>query len=320
MIDTIIESYIFACGERRLSIYSERLLTQLAKVATSIAAKNNEKTPAELAETDIIIPIRTLLHKPSDKNHTQARYTIQELLKKPCIFDQSTEIILIDRLDNHTSGSINVKVTEDAWRILLDRTKGYVKYSYDMACSVSSPYTLRFLKLISNKQRTLEYSIQDLRNMFVLNDSYINTRDLIKYTIEKAKQELDLKSLWTFDINLQYDSSDEINLGRCGRKAITGILLNTYQHTPESIQKICDDYLIDEGINADIIRTLRNRFGFTMDEITANKIILKVAGKYINVLKYLDRIAFNAYRARNTQQFVINSIRDLLTNEYDLRF
>ena len=131
--------------------------------------------------------------------------------------------LLNDVYINRKPGTIVVNVNKTTWELICNFSKGFRRYDLQAAMKFSRTCSLRIYKLISNQERPLTYTIQELREMWGLKDKYANTKDFIKYTVDSAKEELDSCSPWTFDRELIYSKSDNANKGRAGRKAITSV-------------------------------------------------------------------------------------------------
>lgn len=343
----VIESYIFATGKQKLSIYSERLLMQLVKIAqcqvNGLNFRNGsgiaQVSIGKLGDAHIEIDARELLSKEGDKNYTQAKESVLELMSKkieherpasrygkPVLDDAGKQVyeyeahnLLNDIWINKKPGIIEVNVNKVLWETLLDFSKGFRRYDLQVAMKFSSVCTLRMFKLISNQTMPLTYSIEDLKEQWGLTDKYKNTRDFIKYTIEKAKHELDLKSPWTFDFEMIYAKSSEKNRGRVGRKAITAVRFTPiHQVRYESTTNIASKIHPKDLLGKPIIDRLVKNLGFSIAEIKANQVLLNTAKKYFELEDFLIEITPKASRAGNPQGYVINAIKNHLREKHGL--
>ncbi len=103
-------------------------------------------------------------------------------------------------------------VDEKVWDAILDFSKGYSKFYFDVAFSLKSVYSMRFYELLGSQEKCIRYSVDEIRRIFGLDGTekdgkkvpakYRNTNDLIRKVIDPAKAELDEKSPMTFTYEL----------------------------------------------------------------------------------------------------------------------
>ena len=342
----IIESYIFATSERNFSIYSERLLLRLVEVAQRQILGLDFRNGTDIGQVEIgplgdarlEIPIRSLLG-PGNTNYSQAKEAIVELMKNPYFVEQPKmkggkpvldekgkpeyeligHQILNDCQVNVKPGVAVISVNEHTWSRVLDLTRGYRRYSLNASLQLSKPSSLRMFRLISNQKYPITYTIDQLRSMWGLSGKYPDSSDFIRRNIAPAKKELDEKAPWSFDYNVNYTESAEINKGRRGRKAIVSVTFFPYSilmHTPTS------DILDRTGsplsvIGKELYNMLLKKFEFTAQGIKNNLLTFVTAKKAgMDLLSFLDGLAANALHATNPPGYVIKSIDTKLRERY----
>lgn len=240
----VIESYLFACGSRDLSIYSERLLLKIVEVAQQSVRGVNFKDGTDigqvsigkLGEARLEIPIRSLLGTGST-NYQQAKRAILELQSCPYVMEcqkMRNGKVLLDEDDNPqyemiswnilNACELNVKegyavieVNNRTWEAILNFSRGFRRYELNTALKLRKGASLRLFKLLSNQTDPITYSIDWLRERWgtdikdkdgnLVRRKYPDTYDFIRRNIQCAKEELDAVSPWSF--NYVVNSSEE---------------------------------------------------------------------------------------------------------------
>ena len=89
---------------------------------------------------------------------------------------------------------INPRVVE----VLINFAKGFRKLRLDIALSFETTYAMRFYELISEQKKPINYSIDNLKKMFLIEHKYKDNNNFITKVVDSAKKELDEKSPYTF--------------------------------------------------------------------------------------------------------------------------
>lgn len=341
---SVIESYLFATGRQNLSIYSERLLLQLVKIAQKQVLGLNFKSGRDLHQVEIgslgerliEIDARSILGNETQTNYTVAKNAVLELMSKQIsherpkfngdkpvynadgsrMYEFEAHTLLNDVYINRKPGVIIVNVNKTTWETLLDFSKGFRRYDLQMAMSFSHSCTLRMYKLMSGQKAPLTYTIKELREQWNLTDKYKNNNDFIRFTIDAAKKELDESSPWTFE----YETSVDETSGRNGRRSISKITFYPVHQPRFDSTSVVSSMVHPKDILGKPIIDALVKVGFDMGQIRANAVLLKTATKYFDLEAFIRKIAPAAMRARTSAQgYVINSVKRHLLEDYNVR-
>ena len=347
--DNVVESYIWATSRQGLSIYSERLLMQLVKTAQcqlhGIDYFEPVKIDPKTMDAIVQINVKDLMNSDDDKNYTYVKNAVRELMssfhesEEPLykngqpvltangkqVYHYQAHSILNDVDINSSPGLIVVEVNKKTWSAILDYSKGYRYYDLKIAMKLSGVYALRLYKLISEQESPICYTIEQLRELWHVEDKYKKTKDFLK-VFEKAKQELDEKSPWTFSYEPVCAASDEDNKGRRGRKRITSIRITPvkqiqYAATTETLKQLSPVVTLGK----DVVDYLVHNYTFEMTEIKSNRVLFEICGKFFgsdgkygrggpDLLEFLEEIrpSLSKSRAANPQGYVINALKNHL--------
>lgn len=342
----IIESYIFSTSERNFSIYSERLLMRIVEVAQRQVLGLDFRSGADIGQVEIgplgdarlEIPIRSLLG-PGNTNYSQAKAAIVELMKNPYfveqpkmkggkpVFDEKGKPefelighqILNDCQVNVKPGIAVISVNEHTWGRILDFSKGYRRFDMLASLQLSKTCSVRMFRLVSNQKYPITFTIDHLRSMWGLKGKYADNSDFIRRTIVPAKKELDEKAPWSFDYNVNFTESAEVNKGRRGRKSIVSVTFFPYsilKHTATSdlIERVGSPLSI---LGNEVYNMLLNKFDFTVQGIKNNLLTFTTAQKVgMNLLSFLDGVASHALHATNPPGYVIRALDMKLRERY----
>lgn len=345
----VIESYIFSTSRRKLSIYSERLLMRIVEKAQKQVAGLNFRDGTDigqvsigpLGEAHLEIPIRDLLG-PGNTNYNQAKQAIVELMHSPYFVErpkmkggrpvltpsgeQEFEFIghqiLNDCSVNLKPGVACVVVNSNTWQAVLDFSKGFRRFDLNAALSLSKSCSSRMFRLVSNQTAPITYTIDTLRQMWGLEGRYAKTSDFIRRTIDEAKAELDEKAPWTFEYTVNYNLSDESNVGRRGKKAITSVTFFPVRRmknmSTSSVLGLVGSPL--QVLGRELYDLLLGKFEFTVQGIKNNLLLFVTAGKVgMDTVDFLYSIAQNALRASNVPGYVVASLERHLRETYGVR-
>ena len=231
----IIQSFIITTARYDFNVYEKRILYRMVRFAQSqiegLAFRNNIcKIDHELiGAVQLTFPMSDFKTSKDDKNNRRIKAALVALSHKTITYQNENSwghisLIANPHIWNEKGKSfVGFIVDGKVWDAILDFSKGYSKFYFDVAFSLESVYSMRLYELLSSQEKAICFSIDELRRIFELGDinaeqgtvKYRNSGDMIRKVIEPSKQELDEKSPVTF----KYD------LIRSGRK-ITSIVFN----------------------------------------------------------------------------------------------
>lgn len=345
----VVESYIFSTSKRSLSVYSERLLMQLVSTAQAQLAGVNFRDGVDIGQVSIgplgdisvEIPIKSLLGTDGSTNYSQAKDAIMELMRNPYFVERPKmrngrqvvnekgqpeyefigNQILNNCQVNVKPGVAILKVNEETWNAILDFSKGFRRYDLEAASSLKKSCSLRLFRLLSNQKYPITYTIQQLREMWNMEDKYPNTNNFIRRTIDAAKEELDATAPWSFDYVKNYSASSDINRGRRGKKAITSITFIPVQKvtnlSTSAIMKSTQT-TPSEVLGYEVYQLLTRKFGFTNTGLRNNLVLFHTANAVgMDIQAFLYDVAPKAMRATNPQGYTIKALKKHLEEKYE---
>ena len=190
------------------NVYEKRVLYNLVKLAQSQIegirlADNLYKIEHGLGDfLRIELPMADFLTDSDDKNHSRIKAALKSLHQKTFAYrdDEVWEclsIIANPQIRQHSS-KVSFIVNSKVWDVLLDFTRGFSRYDFEVAFSLESSYSMRFYEMLAGQEEPITYSIEFLRKEFCLEDKYALNKDFIKRVVEAAQNELDMKSPVSF--------------------------------------------------------------------------------------------------------------------------
>lgn len=205
----VVQSYIATTAMYDFNVYEKRVLYNLVKLAQSQIegvklAENLFKIDHSLKGFLLIeLPISYFLTDKDDKNHTRIKAALKSLHQKTFTY-KDEEVwecfsIIANPKIKLRSSMVSFIVNTKVWDVLLDFSRGFARYDFNVAFTLESSYSMRFYELLASQTDPIVYSIDSLRKIFNLEGKYALTKDFIKYVINSAKGELDRKSPMTFE-------------------------------------------------------------------------------------------------------------------------
>ena len=269
----VVQSYIVTTAMYDFNVYEKRVLYNLVKLAQS--QLEGIKLADNLYKIDhhyqdflrIELPVSDFLLDSDDKNHSRIKEALKTLHQKTFTYlDEDVwecfSIIANPKIELRSS-KVSFIVNSKVWDVLLNFTKGFSRYSIDVAFSLESPYAMRFYEMMAGQESPITYTLEALRGEFKLEGKYSQTSDFIKYVVESARRELDEKSPVSFTYQPLKD----------GRK-ITRIVFSPLKRPEREpagnvLQGIVRKYGADAALSGDEFRFLRE-IGFTENGIKNN--------------------------------------------------
>jgi hypothetical protein len=318
----VFESYVISEARYSIGVYAHRLLIRLIESAQKYTydidfADSKVSRRVEVGQwgdAEIVLPVRSILYGEDDRNYDKAREAVEELMKKFIEYDdgetyRATQILNEVEM-SRLKGRMIIRVNRNLWKAMLDFSKGYRTIDMETILRLRSSYSMRLYSLVATSTKPLTFTIQQLRDMWELNDKYKATKDFIRFTIDVAKEELDRTSQLSFDYTMNFSETDPANQGRRGRPSVTSITFTPRKRIQNAkTNDLRKQVSISMLIGAEAKDVLRNKFEFDDAGIRNNIAIFEIAQKNNELLPFLDRIAPVALRAKNPQGYVVASLR-----------
>lgn len=206
----LIQSYILTTAKYDYTAYEKRILYRIVELMQELTEgkKLNQKYSVQtnlFGDVDIQMPVSAFLKDENDQNYGIAKKALKSLNSKQIEYedDKAWRLFnLIERPVIDKRGYVTFRLHPLIASVFLDFSKGFRKYELKTAMQFESVYAMRFYELMSGQTRPLTYLIDDLKIRFKLDDKYKYVKDFIKYVINVAKKELDEKSPYSFEYQI----------------------------------------------------------------------------------------------------------------------
>lgn len=329
----VLQSYILTTAKYDFSVYEKRILYRIIELNQSLLEGKKLNDRYQINNTlfkskEYVMPISSFLtsdDNKTDKNHSRIKKALKGLQQKIIEYEddetyRSAGIIFNVEINKKRADNVTFYVADFIYQTLMDFSKGFRKYELKVAMQFESIYAMRFYELLSSQKKPINYSIDNLKEMFGLSHKYKETKDFIKYVINSAKRELDKCSPYTF----HYETI------KTGRKITSIHFIPIYQPQFEDDdlkkhklnKEMSNRWFIPKNINDFLI----HNFDFTDKELNNNLNLFE--NLYTNMseeslLDFLVDIRFFASNADNPKGFIIGSLKkkaeQIFENKYNLK-
>lgn len=328
----LVQSYILTTAKYDFSVYEKRILYRIIDVLQAylkgIKLNFNYSVQEALykdADTEFSIELKAFLKSDADNNYDEVKKALKSLRNKTFEFETPYEwgvygIIESPKIRKCESKKyesfVTFKVTPLLLYAFMNFAKGFRKFELKIAMSLESTYSMRLYELMSKQKKPITYSIEELKSMFKVEKKYKDNNRFISQTIKVAKEELDNKSPYTFNIK-------ENRGGRGGKiNSITFIPIYQPQFDDTKLEKQLLQQQVSSRwvLSKQEIEYLYNNFGFTEEEIRKNIDTFKEINAVTDLLNELARIKakINELNVKgkdisNIKGYVITSLRNSVT-------
>lgn len=310
----LIQSYIMTTAKYDFSVYEKRILYLLVEMAQ--CEVEGRKFPRDCCKIEhdlwglvtVTIPIAPILSGESDKNYAKAKNALLSLTKKGFEYEDDKvweyiNIVAFPKIEKRAS-TVTFTVDPKIWNCCLDFSKGFRKYELVTAMQFKSVYSMRFYELLSGQKTKLIYSLEQLKEMFQVQDKYKLTADFIRKVIEPAKKELDEFSPYTFEWSPNKD----------GKKIVSFNFYPVVQPDKQDSELYKHEIQKQTGLSWDLNRSvldyLRNSVGFTDKELKLHRDLFITAQMEIpDLITELSMLKAKSRDKKNPKGWLINAIR-----------
>lgn len=320
----ILQSYKLTTIRDNYGLYAQRLLVELARQMQYRIenVKFTDSTTWNIAREQLLfkVNVKNLMPECDWNNKKYVKKCLKDAMSANVDFDYITEkgkrawkcIVLFETIDWIDNTDVaDVQITKSMWDLFSEFSKGFRKYELDCAMKLKSTYALRLYQLISEVERPIEYTIEDLRAMFSIpKNKYVRTYNFIQKVIESAKEELDEKAHYTFT----YKPIVGEKTGK-GRPSVEKIRF--FPKRNKNIQESgqTDKELIRKYANVNVLSRecndiLTHKYNFSKQELKNNIELLIKAQEYMyDFTEWLTEKAPDALRKKNPKGYIIQAIR-----------
>jgi plasmid replication initiation protein len=198
-------------------------------------------------------------------------------------------------------------VNSKVWDVLLDFSRGFARYDFNVAFTLESSYSMRFYELLASQTDPIVYTIESLRKIFNLEGKYALTKDFIKYVVDAAKNELDRKSPMTFEYTC-------IKEGRRIDRIMFFPVRQVDKESPELFHKTTFRKYWAAAFSREEMHML-TEIGFSESGIKNNMALFLECQKQLDFLYELAMIKAKSRGKRNPCGWCINSLIGKLTDQ-----
>lgn len=306
----VLQSYIITSAKYDFSIYEKRILYRQIEIEQELLLGQSIK-PGVIIETNLwkdkkyTIPVNWLLpNGEKDKNHAQVKKAFEALMSKKIIYETPDAIEgfpLIQRFKVDKKGeTVTWQVPKEIVDVIVNFAKGFRKYELKTAMEFESVYSMRFYELLSGQTTPLTYTIEQLKSMFQIQNRYKQVNDFLRFVIEPAKKELDVKSPYSFDYHVNKE----------GRKfhSITFFPVIKEEVTEQQLRKYSP-----KRLNSEVENYLLNNIGYTQSEIEANRDLWFRATMMLpDILVQLEKLSGKSRISKNPKGWIIGAIKKMI--------
>jgi len=314
----ILQSYILTTAKYDYSVYEKRILykivEQLQYLIEGKVLDKRYSIQQGIFENSkkFTFPFSAFKKNEEDKNHYQIKKALLSLENKVFEYEddeiwKTIRIIYKPEVFKQKE-YISFVLSSEIIDCFLDFSKGFKKYELKTAMEFESIYSMRFYELLSNQKKPINYTIDNIKEVFGISDKYKETKDFIKRVIEPAKIELDKCSPYTFHY-------EKIKTGR----KITGIRfipIHQPQFEDESLKKkkvtkqMSNRWFIPKNIED----YLKYNYEFTDKELSNNMNLFENIYNNLSEEEFLDFLVelkeqSVLYEIKNLKAYLIGSLK-----------
>jgi plasmid replication initiation protein len=214
----VIQSYIITSARYKFTAYEKRVLYRIIEILQSelngVPLNEGYKIDKNLFDDrKFTIPVSAFLNGENDKNHSLVKKALMDLRDKAFEYEDASTwryLGIIERpiIDKYSEFA-HFTVTPMLYEAFLNFAKGFKKYELTTAFKFESVYAMRFYEMFYSQKSPISYSVQSLKEMFMLTDKYVGRpSDFVKNVVDVAKKELDKHSPYSFDYRTNIDMGE----------------------------------------------------------------------------------------------------------------
>jgi plasmid replication initiation protein len=297
-------------------VYEKRVLYRILE-AIQYELEGQKIPNVELSEEffDVVyrMPVTHFMVDGDDENYTRIKQAVKRLRERTIEIHDNGWIEfygVIEKPKLKERGWVTFKIDKKVHALMMNFVKGFRRYELKTAMSFKSEYSMRLYELMSGQKQPLTYTIAELKKMFGVDKNskgkpmYKRPGDFIKRIIETAKNELDKKSPYSF----------EYEINKRGKEFYS---ITFY---PVFIRKNSDANLAEQELNktvdpvsflgGEMRRYLIDKMGFTVQQVKNNENVFIDAKTHIpDILSELANLTGKMRDKKNPQGYVINALR-----------
>lgn len=305
------QSFILAISRVKLTLYEQRILIKMIEYGQQRLKglwlrDNLKKLPHEYDNVKFAVPVKYILSEGS-QHYEQVYDAARSLCSRRFEFEDEkkktwhvTSLIYNVTLKKR-SGILQFYASKTFFDVLYDFSRGYCQYDLETVLTLPTPYAVRFYILMNGQNFPISFSIDNLKEMFGVQDKYAQTADFIKKIIVPSQKALD---------DAQTNSFTFTRVTR-GQK-VTALTFTPVKRQPLTEQQLMAKQSVSMILGEDLKRILIIECGFTVKELGAHKLLLERLSKHPAALDILSMIVERARKGRKQKGYIINAIKSEL--------
>ncbi|MDM1523839.1 replication initiation protein [Empedobacter sp. 225-1] len=287
----ILQSHIFTTSRYQFDVIEKRIMYEVINGMQGMHHANEEPTPEGKIYDNVIIKstgdgnFRMKLRLDNKKyNSTKIKNSARALMQKTIEWESDGGKVIHLRNFIHTvdittstgTTTLDFTMNNEIFHLMFDFSKGFRKYDYIVAQSLTSQYSMRLYELISNTEKTLTYSVERLRQVLSCEDKYVgNTGNLIKKVLVPAQTELYNFAPFCFDYHLMKQPN-----GKITHVKITPLKNKNVPDVAKD-NEIARKTSLQWSIGEELRLFLQNKYGFTDTELKTHTTLLNDLRKLV---------------------------------------
>lgn len=326
----VFQSYILTTAKYKFSVYEKRIIYRLVETAQSEIIEKTQGQPLKyhlrslgdsifgdkefLMGTSCIIDI----FENDANNYTRVKNAFYSLQEKRMVCKNKegndVSVQLVGRVETSQKGYVKFMIFREFWAAIMDFAKGFRKYELLTAMKLKSPYSMRFYELVSGQTNPFTLTIEQMREMFGLENKYAQPASIKKRIIEPSKKELDESAPYSFNVK-------ETRMGRGKTSPITAFTFIPYRiednqdkdlQRAERASKLTGSNFLNQNSNY----VLTKVFNWNLTVLRKNKITIKRGEEVIPnfqlfLLSLKDQNGYKkACREGNPIGYVVQSVKN----------
>jgi plasmid replication initiation protein len=316
----VIQSYILTASKYDFSVYEKRIMYRLVETFQYLI--KGEKLEGKITvNRDLFgdyclkMPVRSFLKDEKDTNHTLAKEALKSLESKVFEYedDKTWELIRIIQAPIIIKNSeyVTFRVQPKIFDALLNFTKGYRMYELETAMSFESVYSMRLYELLSGQKKPITYTIDNLKIMFQIEDKYKLNSDFIRFVIDAAKKELDVKSPFSFKYGLNKQGK------RTHSITFHPVYIAKNRDADLETKELQKKVSLSWDLDPIVTNYLKENYLFSEPGIKSNVKLFKEASQKLDLLYFLSLKKVEALKKKNPQGWIITVIEKTLRPDKD---
>ncbi len=294
--DLIVSRYLTQ-AKYHFSVQEKRIIYRVLQAAQ--AELNGKKLKGNLYEENLF-GSKELTYNISDffpedvaVNRKSFKQSIIELAEKIIEVEDGGSWRVYHYLDSafydDKTRKVNLTINKDIWKAFLNFTKGFNIIDLDVAMRFDSVYTMRLYEELRNNIVPITYSIEWLRERFLLQDKYAAYKDFKKRIIQHAVDDINAIS----DIIVTF-KENKAKKGKAIESLTFEVVKKPDWESPSDIQRKVAKRTNNASIliDKDVRGNLKMRWGFQDSEIIKNSPLIKEFTETFGIEKTLEKMDY----------------------------